>query len=159
MKRKTWICSILKFDFQTSDSDPRHPSAKSVMRPACDSIFTQLTSNPKKYLKNHISLAIANITMVHGAYKGKQRSHMLGVSNEIYQITGLCFIFQNIICHKNHNCLAVNVSKTCFYQQLTSSKFATPILKKIGTFKNICTWKNKLLVQTKVNYQEYLCKH
>jgi len=44
------------------------------MRPACDSIFTQLTSKSQKYLNNHmqrhkyISLAIRN---------------MLGMSNEI----------------------------------------------------------------------------
>lgn len=25
--------------------------------------------------------------------------------------TGLCFIFENIICRKNHNCLTVTVSK------------------------------------------------
>lgn len=37
------------------------------MWPAHDSIFTQLTSNPHKYLNNHISLAITNISMVHGA--------------------------------------------------------------------------------------------
>ena len=32
--------SILKFNFQTSDNDPLHPSARRVMRPAFDAIRT-----------------------------------------------------------------------------------------------------------------------
>jgi hypothetical protein len=39
-QKKLESMPILKFNFQTSDNDPRHPSDRSVIRPKCDSIFT-----------------------------------------------------------------------------------------------------------------------